>query len=65
MEYQVKNNAIKDYLSENNITAEEFCKRFDLPANTYKNIMREKKVPLTALFVLAGKMKLSLNSFLA
>ena len=65
MEYTVHGQAIKDYMSENNITKEEFCKRFDLHVNTYRDIMHGKKVKLTTLFVLAHKMNLSLNSFLA
>ena len=65
MEYHVHGNAIKEYIARNDIIAAEFCKRFALPVNTYKNIIRGKKVPLTALFVLSHKMNLSLNSFLA
>ncbi|MBO4251945.1 MAG: hypothetical protein J5911_04735 [Clostridia bacterium] len=65
MIYKVHGNAIKNYVTTNGITAEEFCDKFDLPTNTYKNIMAGKKVKLTTLFVLSQKMHLSLNSFLA
>ena len=64
MNYEVSGEPIKNYLAENNITAQEFCKKFDLKTNTYNNIVHGKKVKLTALFVLAQKMNLSLNDFL-
>ncbi|MBQ6728113.1 MAG: hypothetical protein IJQ87_04150 [Clostridia bacterium] len=65
MEYTVKGTAIENYVSENGISAYEFCKRFDIDVKTYDRIVRGEKVKLETLFVLSHKMNLSLNSFLA
>ena len=65
MNYTVKGNAIENYVKKENISAYEFCKRFNLDVKTYDKIVCGKKVKLTTLFVLANKMQLSLNAFLA
>ena len=65
MEFKVSGDPIRNYMAENNVSAEEFCKKFDINAYTFNNIVNGKKVKLTTLFVLAHKMDLSLNSFLA
>lgn len=65
MNYTVKGTVIENYVSENRISAYEFCKRFNIDVKTYDKILRGEKVKLTTLFVLAHKMNLSLNSFLA
>lgn len=65
MEYKVTGEPIKNYMAENNVSAEEFCQKFDIKDYTFNSILNGKKVKLTTLFVLAHKMNLSLNSFLA
>ena len=64
MFYKVTPKPINDYLTENDITAKEFCEKFELETNTVKKIIHGEKVGLTKLFVLAHKMNLSLNDFL-
>ena len=65
MKYQVTGTAMERYMSENGITASEFCKKFDIDYRTYDKIVCGEKVNLTTLFVLAHKIGLSLNDFLA
>ena len=65
MEYDITSKPIEDYMTENGISAEEFRIKFDLNTTTYDKIMRGEKVGLTKIFVLAHKMNLSLNDFLA
>ena len=65
MDYIVKGTAMENYMSAHGITAYEFCKKFDIDVKTYDKIVRGEKVKLTTLFVLAHKMDLSLNDFLA
>ena len=65
MFYKVTPKPINDYLAENDISAKEFCEKLELETNTVKKIIRGEKVGLTKLFVLAHKMNLSLNDFLA
>ena len=65
MEYIVKGTEIENYVSNRGITAYEFCKRFNIDVKTYDKIVCGEKVKLTTLFVLASKMGLSLNAFLA
>ena len=65
MVYQVNGSTLVNYVKENNLTAYEFCKKFGIKTATYNQILHNKKVPLTTLFVLSHKMNLSLNSFLA
>ena len=65
MEYTVRGTEIENYVSEHGITAYEFCKKFDIDVRTYDKIVCGEKVKLTTLLVLANKMGLSLNDFLA
>lgn len=65
MEYTVKGTKLEHYLSENGITVDDFCKQMNLDVRTYDKIIRGEKVGLTTLFVLAHKIGLSLNDFLA
>ena len=65
MEYDITSKPIEDYMTKNGISAEEFRIKFDLNTTTYDKIMRGEKVGLTKIFVLAHKMNLSLNDFLA
>ena len=65
MDYQVTGTKLERYLSEKRITAEEFCKQVNLDVRTYDKIIYGEKVNLTTLFVLAHKIGLSLNDFLA
>lgn len=65
MDYQVTGTALEHYLSERGITADDFCKQINLDVRTYDKIVRGEKVGLTTLFVIAHKIGLSLNDFLA
>lgn len=65
MDYIVKGTAIENYVSEHGISAYDFCKKFDIDVKTYDKIVRGEKVKIETLFVLAHKMDLSLNNFLA
>ncbi len=65
MEYTVKGTAMENYLYTNRITPVEFCKKYQIDYRTYDKIVRGEKVQLTTLFVLAHKIGLSLNDFLA
>ena len=65
MNYQVTGTALERYLSERGIAADDFCKQMRLAVKTYDKIVRGEKVSLVKLFVLAHKIGLSLNDFLA
>lgn len=65
MVYKVNGTAIENYAAAHGITAYDFCKQFGISVKTYDEIVRGEKVKLTTLFVLAHKLGLSLNDFLA
>ena len=65
MNYQVTGTKLERYLSERGIAADDFCKQMHISAQTYDKIIRGEKVSLVKLFVLAHKIGLSLNDFLA
>lgn len=65
MEYTVNGTAIERYISENKMLPCDFCAQTGIDVRTYDKIVRGEKVSLTTLFVLAHKMGLSLNDFLA
>lgn len=65
MQYQITGTALERYLSERGMLPAKFCKETHIGTKTYDKIVRGEKVGLTTLFVLAHKIGLSLNDFLA
>lgn len=65
MKYTVDGTALIEFVKDNNLTAYEFCKKYDVKISTFNKIVHGKKVPLTTLFILSHKINLSLNDFLA
>ena len=65
MNYTVKGTAIDNYIAEHGMSPYAFCKKFNVTVKTYDKIICGEKVKLATLFVLAHKMGLSLNDFLA
>lgn len=65
MNYQVTGAKLEHYLSERGIAADDFCKQMHLNVAVYDKIVRGEKVGLVKLFVLAHKIGLTLNDFLA
>ena len=65
MTYTITGKPIEDYLEKNGLEKKAFMLKFDLNPTTYGKIMRGEKVSLTKIFILAHKMNLSINDFLA
>ena len=65
MIYKVKGIKMENYLSEHGLVPSDFCKKFDIDFRTYDKIVCGEQVKLTTLFVLAHRLGLSLNDFLA